>query len=141
VPVKGSQAAESATGHTFGHPPKVVLVVEDEADILESLSDLIGTIGHVRVLTARDGREALRVITGQRIDLLVTDHRMPRMNGLELLRMLHVIAPNVPSIMITAYPDLTIEDFARRVPGFQGILSKPCDPGLLIQNVERALGR
>lgn len=65
----------------------LVLVADDEPAVLEVLSQVIEDLGH-EVLQARDGAEALRLARARRPQLVVTDHVMPRLSGLELCRAL-----------------------------------------------------
>lgn len=118
---------------------KRILIVEDEPDIRHSLAQLIDTIGPFTIRQAHDGRDALRFLAAEPVDLLITDHRMPRMNGLDLLRMAHVMAPAVPALVVTAYWSQSLDEATRRIPGVAGLLRKPCDPAQLIAHIERAL--
>lgn len=82
---------------------KMVLVVDDEAALLELYASAISDLGH-GVLTAHDGVEALALIRSHHPDLVISDHMMPRLTGLELL---HVVRgepalANTPFILISA---------------------------------------
>jgi two-component system sensor histidine kinase/response regulator len=65
----------------------VVLVADDEPAVLEALSQVVEDLGH-QVVRAHDGREALQLARSQRPHLVVTDHMMPRLSGLDLVRQL-----------------------------------------------------
>lgn len=65
----------------------LVLVADDEPAVLEVLSQVVEDMGH-DVLLARDGEEALGLVRSKRPQLVVTDHMMPRLSGLELCRQL-----------------------------------------------------
>lgn len=83
-----------------------VLVVDDEPRIREALmSALQRLLPEVEVLTAPDGEEALRVMLRERVDLIVSDQRMPGMAGVDLLTEARRILPNAPRILMTAYPE------------------------------------
>lgn len=77
-----------------------LLVVDDDPAILEVASGLLGDAGY-SVVTAGDGVEALRVIGGERPDLVITDLRMPRMSGFELLKILRDRFPQLPVIAVS----------------------------------------
>jgi two-component system NtrC family sensor kinase len=62
-----------------------VLIVDDEPDIRESLADILVGAGH-RVTSATSGREALEQMAGQRFDVILTDIRMPDLDGRALYR-------------------------------------------------------
>jgi CheY-like chemotaxis protein len=65
--------------------PRVVLVVDDNKDLRESLRDLLLLMGHT-VLEASNGDEALQVMATETVDVVVTDLYMPGLNGMELMR-------------------------------------------------------
>lgn len=84
--------------------PYVVLLVDDEEDILESLRAAHeGTLEQVQVRTAASGLEALRILGSVPVDLVVTDFKMPGMDGFELLERAERIAPGLPRILMTAF--------------------------------------
>ncbi|WP_224360732.1 ATP-binding response regulator [Hyalangium versicolor] len=81
----------------------LVLVADDEPAVLEVLSQVVEDLGH-DVLQARDGEEALGLARARRPQLVVTDHVMPRLSGVELCRRLRgdAILKNVPIILLSA---------------------------------------
>jgi CheY-like chemotaxis protein len=83
-----------------------VLVVEDDPLIAMTAADMIKDIGH-EVIEAPSGERALAVLSSrERIDLLMTDHAMPGMSGVELARAARRLIPNLPILIATGYPDL-----------------------------------
>ncbi|MEO8078747.1 MAG: response regulator, partial [Acidobacteriota bacterium] len=82
--------------------PARVLVVDDERSMRELLSIVLKRDGH-SVVTAEDGRAAVEVLKRERVDVLITDIRMPHMNGVDLLREARRIAPDIISIVMTAF--------------------------------------
>jgi DNA-binding NtrC family response regulator len=85
-----------------------ILVAEDDTDIRELLSRLLAGAG-AKVTTAADGAEAIQMASLGVYDLLVTDLRMPEMDGMELIRAVRRAAPRTRIVMITAYGD--VNDF------------------------------
>jgi len=79
-----------------------VLVVDDEPNTLDVVSGYLRGDGH-RVLTAADGSEAMNRFMTEDIDLVITDHGMPGMNGLQLASALHRIDPANPVILLTGF--------------------------------------
>jgi DNA-binding NtrC family response regulator len=79
-----------------------VLVVDDEELYRHALQRILKRVGHT-VTTARDSTEALAVVSEQPLDLVLADIQMPGINGLELVRQIHEIAPDLPCIVITGY--------------------------------------
>lgn len=111
-------------------PPPTLLLVDDEPDLLESLRALLAEDlgGALRVVTATSGKEALdRMREGRGPDLIVTDYRMPGMNGIEFLQEAEKIKPGVPRLMITAYSEPKLAAAAAREAGVVLMIAKPFD--------------
>jgi len=106
-----------------------VLVVDDEELYRRSLERILTRVGH-EVSEARDANEALAIAAAQPVDLVLCDVRMPGINGLELVRQLHEMHPDLPCIVVTGFggPEQSIE--ALRAGAFW-YLEKPFDRGQL----------
>ena len=102
-----------------------VLVVDDDANIRRSLSETLGDDGY-RVAVADDGTQALTLLKDAAPDVVITDVRMPNMDGLSLLQLLRQRAPNVDVILMTAYDDMATVVAAMR-GGAVEFLVKPVD--------------
>ena len=87
-----------------------VLVVDDEEHYRSALERILARVGH-EVVTARDASEAIAAVAAQPIDLVLCDYKMPGINGLEVIRQIHELAPDLPCIVITGYstPETSIE--------------------------------
>ncbi|MHB8874300.1 MAG: response regulator [Myxococcaceae bacterium] len=83
----------------------LVLVADDEAAVLEVLSEVVEDLGH-EVVQARDGREALALARARIPALVVTDHLMPVLSGVELCKLLRKDErlKSVPVILLSAAP-------------------------------------
>jgi DNA-binding NtrC family response regulator len=92
---------KTAAAKTSQAPPRV-LVVDDERSMRELLSIVLRRDGY-DVLIAEDGAAGLELLKRERVDILITDIRMPQMNGVDLLREAKRIAPDIVSIVMTAF--------------------------------------
>ncbi|HUR61198.1 MAG TPA: response regulator [Candidatus Thermoplasmatota archaeon] len=86
-----------------------VLVVDDDPDVLESVSDLIQMDLCYNVVTAPSGEHGLGILRSQPVDVVLSDFRMPGMDGCVFLRHAHEMRPKVPCLMMTAYPNPQLE--------------------------------
>ncbi len=118
---------------------KNVLIVDDEKPFLLSVVDGLADPGRdFRVHTAFNGREAVEVLESTRIDLLVTDLKMPVMDGFELLAHMTRHFPGIPVIVMTAFGTQEIEERLKRLENFY-YLEKPLDLDHLARTIEGAL--
>ncbi len=117
-----------------------VLLADDEDSVLEVLKSSIHwqELGVDKLLTAPDGMAALEMFEQQQIDLLVTDIRMPRMDGLELIKKVRSISPDTHCILLTAYGEFEYAKQAIRL-GVENYLLKPVAKEEVEQNVQTAL--
>jgi CheY-like chemotaxis protein len=107
-----SQTAEPAPAPSLlaPNPRQLILVVDDDPDIRRVNAALLRQCGY-QVDAAADGAEAWAAIQETNYDLMVTDHQMPKMTGVELLKKLRAARMQLPVIMVTGcYPQ---EEFAR----------------------------
>lgn len=118
---------------------RLVLVVDDEADLLEIVTDRLERAGY-RVVTARDGLEALARIRAARPGCIILDLKMPRLDGFEALPDLRREAPEARVIVLTGSPNRLLAE-ACRARGADDFLLKPFDPGELLRLTAQAFRR
>jgi two-component system, NtrC family, response regulator HydG len=116
-----------------------ILVVDDEASARSGLERLLQQEGF-SVKTAEDGAIALRVAAEFAPDVVVTDLKMPEMDGMELLKHLREQDHDLPVIMATAFGDLSSAVAAMRA-GADDYLTKPIDIEALVLSIERTMER
>src|SRR5918993_4608076 len=118
---------------------RTILVADDESHILHVVSLKLKNAGY-RVLTARDGQEALELAQQEKPHLLITDYHMPQLSGIELCRKLKQdpATTNIPAIMLTAR-GYELEPADTEQSGILRMLSKPFSPRHLLATVEEVL--
>jgi CheY-like chemotaxis protein len=118
---------------------KKVLVVDDDHGFLLSLQDMCRErVDAFEVVTAGNGKEALGVLANQSIDLVVTDLKMPEMDGFEFISRMSRLKNSVPVIAMTAFGTPEMEDRLMDLGAFQYI-EKPVDFELLLQKIKDGL--
>jgi DNA-binding NtrC family response regulator len=118
---------------------KRILVVDDERSVAFLLSENLAEMDPAyQVQMAHSGEEALGLVTAAPFDLIITDLRMPGMDGLELIRRVQEISPNTRTILITAYGDGDAEQKAGCL-GVYRYVTKPFKTDEFTQIVEQAL--
>jgi len=119
-----------------GSPKIRILVVDDEPSIL---LEIAGTLKrHYDVLTATNAEDAERILAAERVDLLMTDLRLPGKDGLALLESAKSMVPDLPVVLLSGHG--TIEEAVKAIRlGAADFLEKPFGPERLQVTAERAL--
>ena len=117
---------------------KTILLVDDEPHLLELVGETLKAFGY-NVIPKSNAESALSVIQeGTDINLVITDYRMPGMNGVEFLTTLRNILPSVPVIMITGFS--SVETYLQSISlGAFEYLHKPFGDKELYRIVKAAL--
>jgi CheY-like chemotaxis protein len=122
APAAVVRAADRALQAKAVTDPCTVLIVDDDALVMTGTSAMILDLGHAAV-EAHSAAEALRMLeSGVKVDVVLTDHAMPSMTGLQLAELIHERFPGLPIILATGYAELPVD------PATLGIarLTKPC---------------
>lgn len=115
---------------------KTILIVDDEQIIRNVLKRKLEQTTSFEVFTADDGVPALEIFNREKIDLVISDLLMTEMNGIELLRNLKQIRPQVPVIIITGYG--TLDDAIEAIHlGAEDFIKKPFDINEVIETIEK----
>jgi CheY-like chemotaxis protein len=117
---------------------KRILVVDDDPDIRQVLMDRLDSYGY-GVETAVDGAEALDALRLSTYDGMILDIRMPKIDGLEVLRRVRETHPSLPVVVVTA-SKMKDHDLKSISQGAQDCLLKPFDVAQLKEVVERCFG-
>jgi len=115
-------------------------VVDDEPDTVDMLRDALRAEGF-RILVARNGRQALELMTRKRPDLLLLDLMMPELGGFEVLEAMRANAElaSIPVVILTARGDAEDEERGLAL-GARRFMSKPFDVKDLVAEVRRHVG-
>ena len=129
-------AAPTAAPQGRAGLPHRILVVDDDDSIRELNARVLALSGY-HVDAAADGEDAWQALNTDNYDLLITDHKMPKMTGIELLQRLHAARMGLPAIMVTStFP----EEELNRHPWLQpfATLLKPFTPDQLDEYLAEA---
>src|SRR6516225_10919006 len=113
-----------------------VLFVEDEPLLRESMGAWLARKAR-RVLCAQHGAEALEILAANKIDLLLSDVRMPVMDGLALVKKIREAEPRPRVILVTGYNDLALPEAYEL--GVDAVVEKPIDRGELLRAMQGCL--
>jgi two-component system, NtrC family, response regulator GlrR len=116
---------------------KPILIVDDDADILKLLEMRLTANNHA-VITADSASKALALFNMTPASLIISDLRMPDMDGFELFQAIHQLDSTVPFILLTAHGSIP-EAVSATQQGVFGFLTKPFDSKELLRQVESAL--
>ncbi len=103
-----------------------VLLVEDQTEARAMMRNMLSELGITQIFEAPDGKEALQFIDSAYdfINIIMCDWNMPGMNGVELLRQLRSVDPDIPFLMITGRGDLE-SIVEAKTSGVTGYIKKP----------------
>ena len=114
----------------------VILIVDDDAFVLDSVSALLKAYGY-SVIPSSNAADAIEKFQAGKIDVVLTDIKMPGITGIELLKRLHSINADTPVILMTAYAQLDTAINGIQYGAFDFIL-KPYNPEYLIISIDKA---
>jgi two-component system, OmpR family, response regulator CpxR len=116
-------------------PKAVILCVDDEENAL-TLRKRVLQKAHYEVLTALSGREALAILASRRVDLVLTDHLMPGITGLELARQVKSQHPGIQVVLLSG-----VNEIPAGADVADAFLSKVEGPGSLCEKLAAVLNR
>ncbi len=114
-----------------------VLVVDDDRPHLRALARALAPVAERHIATS--GAEALRILAGGAVGLVVSDYRMPEMNGVDLMREVRSRHPDIVLVLLTGYADVAVLSEAINEVGIYHYVEKPWRVADLQQIVRRGL--
>lgn len=121
----------------MGKPDRTLLLVDDEPNILNALKRLLRRDGY-QILTAGSGHEGLGILEKNRVDVIISDQRMPSMTGVEFLRNAKKLYPDTIRIVLSGYTELQYITDAINEGAIYKFLTKPWDDELIRANIREA---
>jgi DNA-binding NtrC family response regulator len=118
-----------------GMPKRTILFVDDEPDILDAMYDTFKGIYNVRI--AASAEEALKIFNEEDIAVVISDQRMPRVKGSELLAEINRLKPHCKKILLTGYSDITASIDAINKGSVNKYIAKPCEKEEIADAVEQ----
>jgi CheY-like chemotaxis protein len=117
-----------------------ILVVEDEEEIIDLLYAILDDLTDCEVLVVRDGEEALRVIQGDKPDIVLLDIQIPKLNGYELCKVIKTDPnkANMKIVMLSGMTQICDKSKAQEV-GADDFITKPFTSETLIEKIEELL--
>ncbi len=116
-----------------------LLIVDDDADLRETLHDIFNQLGVKEIYTAIDGEEALQSVESKKVNLIISDLQMPVMNGADLLKKLNERKYRIPFLFITGQSQFTEAKAAEL--GAVGLIYKPYTLNSLVEKTKNILLR
>lgn len=118
-------------------PSGHILIIDDEAGLRQTMARILLRAGF-EVTTVASGKETLAILNEHTFDLIYLDIRMPDMNGLDVLKVIHEQFPDLPVLLFTAQPDLhsAVEALRR---GATDYLMKPLKPEVIVDRTRTIL--
>lgn len=121
----------------YGNKPLRVLLVDDEAGYVDVLRKRMARRG-IETCAATSGREAVRILRQREFDIVVLDLKMEDMDGIEVLKVFRMMAPEMPVIILTGQgSEQDARDGLRH--GAVDYLTKPCELEELLEKIDIAL--
>jgi DNA-binding NtrC family response regulator len=133
------RARENIAKYRDQVPPPTILVIEDDEVARDRMARVLRKEGY-RVVTAHDGEDGMRRFEESKVDVILADLRMPKKDGLNVLREVRQITEDVETIVVTGYGDEESAIQAMR-EGAVNYLKKPIDLDQLLLAITKALER
>ncbi len=117
-------------------PHTRLLLVDDEKGFVDVLTNRLGRRG-IKAVKAYSGAEALRALREARFDVMVLDLKMEDMDGIEVLKIVRKMAPDLPVIILTGHGSRTAAEDGMTLGAFD-YLTKPCELNELMKKISLA---
>lgn len=118
-----------------------ILLVEDQENVRDMMMDMLERMGYETDYCV-SGLEGLQIMRDSLdyYDLVITDHNMPKMTGLEMIQQVHMLDETVPFILVSGYSREKLQDMMKDHPAIKSILRKPVSKKKLQEEINKVLG-
>ena len=123
----------------MAEPRPILLIVDDDPGVLSALQRTLRREGY-DILTAQSGREALALLEAHAVDLILSDHKMPVMSGIELFARASRVRPGAAKVLITGWTE-EVPKRELEALGVTALIPKPWDAGELRDVLREALSK
>ncbi len=120
------------------HERPTLLIVDDEAQILSALKRSLYREGY-EIITVETAAAALRILEQQRIDVILSDHKMPGMSGVQLLERAAEMSPHTVRMLITGWTEEIPPERLREI-GICALVTKPWNDAMLKSTLRQVMG-
>jgi len=119
-----------------------ILLVEDQDSVRDMMISMLERLGY-KAESCASGLEALDFLreNPDQFDLVITDHNMPKMTGLELVQQIHIDMPDLPFILLSGYSQEKMKALMQDHPAIKEILRKPVSKQVLSHKIQAVLSR
>jgi response regulator RpfG family c-di-GMP phosphodiesterase len=117
--------------------PRTLLLVDDEPNIVSALKRTLRRDGY-SILTANSAEEGLNMLAGNKVGVIISDQRMPQMNGVDFLRKVKMLYPKTLRLVLSGYTELESVTRAINEGAIYKFLTKPWDDEQLRNNIREA---
>ncbi|PCI99675.1 MAG: hypothetical protein COB14_05655 [Alphaproteobacteria bacterium] len=130
----------AATNKPSEKKAKHILLVEDQESVRGMIVEMLNRIGY-EVSSVESGMEGLDIIRENPTlyDLVLTDHNMPKMTGLEMVQQVHMDFPDLPFILLSGYSEEKLAEIIRGHTAIKAVLHKPVSSSVLEENIGNIL--
>ncbi len=120
---------------------KNILLVEDQENVRDMVITMLERMGY-DVSFAVSGLDGLDIVreAPDKFDLVITDHNMPKMTGLEMVQQIHIDLPELPFILLSGYSEDKLQDIINDHPAIKMVVRKPVSGDILGKKIQAVIG-
>jgi two-component system probable response regulator PhcQ len=115
-----------------------ILVVDDEELFIENIKSIFSGESYI-IITASSGKQGLEILKKQSVNMVISEYKIPLMNGLEFLEKVRIIYPDILTVMVTDQADINLAIKAVNEAGVYKFLLKPWDDIDFKNTIKRTL--